>query len=288
MTTHSAQSILRSRNTASGDVVSTLVLRYPRCIHAEFMTHRMFSRNAASSRAIPVAKLIQDVMENPFIPVHWGKNQKGMQAEEECNNGVLFGNDYLTHREEAWLTARNRAVEAAQAFDAAGYHKQIVNRLLEPFAHITVLVSSTTWDNFLELRDHKDAEPHIQILAREVRKVLDEAPIQDLAPGEWHTPFVTDGENTKLYGDEALKLSVARCASTSYKTVDGFDMDLDRAVAIYDRLVGSRPLHASPLEHVCQADLWHTWSDKGWDNQHEHGNFTGFRQLRKQVENGST
>src|SRR5271155_3746289 len=120
----------------------TLQLRYPRWIHAEFMTHRVFSRNAASSRAIPVKKLVQDVMDDPFVPLFWGKNQKGMQAGEEHNDPVLLDGvpnywnfDEPFSREKAWLIARDRAVEIATALAKAGYHKQLVNRLLEPFTH---------------------------------------------------------------------------------------------------------------------------------------------------------
>lgn len=268
------------------------------------------SRNAASSRAIPVAKLIEDVISDPAIPLFWGKNQKGMQAAEETDAPVFapvpmnFGGRRLEidrnkgrTPKEAWLNARDLAIMSAQAFDQAGYHKQIVNRLLEPFSHITVLVSATEWDNFLELRDHEDAEPHIQMLAREVRKCLErEDDIQELEPGEWHLPFVTvyepdpqDGEWlfwTPDDGDDSIKLSTARCASTSYKTVDGFDMTLERAISLHDKLVSSKPIHASPAEHVAQADnLMDGPGEDGdlyqvWAHEREHGNFEGFRQYR--------
>lgn len=280
MTTITASTILRSRNVSSGSVLSTLLLRYPRCIHSEFLTHRVFSKNSASSRAIPVAKLIKDVEENPFIPLVWGKNQKGMQSSEECDNDVeLFGE--MHSNRVAWLLARDKAVEAAKAFSEAGYHKQLANRLIEPFLHITVLVSSTWWLNFLELRDHPAAEPHIQLLAKEIRKCLeDKSTVQDLKPGEWHLPFVSEDE--KIWTLEAQKkLSVARCASTSYKTVDGFEMSLERAVELHDRLIGSEPLHASPAEHVAQADRMIMST---WEYPEEHGNFCGFRQYRHQLE----
>lgn len=327
MTTISATTILRSRNAAAPDkVLSTLLLRYPRFIHAELMTHRVFSRNAASSRAIPTEKLIRDVEENPAVPLHWGKNQKGMQAGEEIDAPVFapvpmnFGGRRLeleTNRgrtpQEAWLNARDLAVRSAKAFAQAGYHKQIVNRLLEPFAHITVLVSATEWDNFLTLRDHPDAEPHFQLLAKEIRKCLErEDDIQELEPGGWHLPFITDEDKQSVvewddgeemrracsdtwlgrnqwawYGlDELRKLSAARCASTSYKTVDGFDMTLERATEIFDKLVTSEPLHASPLEHVAQADeLNDKFGGMGglWAHSKEHGNFVGFRQYRHQL-----
>lgn len=295
MTTITAQTILRSRHSQSPDkVLSTLLLRYPRWIHAELMTHRVFSRNAASSRAIPVAKLIQDVIDNPAMPIYWGKNQKGMQAGEEINEIVYVdprrGVDGITtsapmFREDAWLYHRDQAVKMAQAFADAGYHKQIVNRLLEPFAHITVLVSSTEWSNFLALRDHADAEPHIAILAREIRRELErEDNIQVLEPGEWHMPFVAHEPGARGGAQALIKKSVACCASTSYKTVDGFEMTLEKAIELHDKLVGATPLHASPAEHVAQADRYSGgwW---GWSYPGEHGNFDGFRQYRKQLPN---
>lgn len=284
MTTISATTILRSRNAVDPDgrVLSTLLLRYPRFIHAELMTHRAFSRNAASSRAIPVSKLIQDTLDNPVDPLWWGKNEPGMQAREELTGAELEEAKF------AWGTARNNAVELARDLYAIGTHKQIVNRILEPFSHITVLVSATEWDNFLELRDHPDAEPHIQLLAQEVRKCLERTDdIQVLQPDGWHTPFVEDlldDPYEVLTTEDFLKLSVARCASTSYKTVDGFDMTLDKGIALHDKLVGSTPIHASPAEHVAQADNWLPSEgigyNAGWQNDYQHGNFVGFRQYR--------
>ncbi|RVT75655.1 hypothetical protein EM858_14510 [Agrobacterium sp. CNPSo 2736] len=319
MTTISAKTILRSRNvSAPNKVLSTLLLRYPRFIHSEFMTHRVFSRNAASSRAIPVKKMIDDILADTAMPIHWGAAQKGMQADQECDAMVNIWlpiaerqtRASLVSRENAWLSARDHAIEVALEFNSAGYHKQVINRLLEPFLHITVLVSSTEWDNFLELRDHKDAEPHIQMLAREIRKCLeDESAVQTLEPGQWHLPFVSEWEKSEIvkeatgttwqepWGDaerlSLIKLSVARCASTSYKTTDGFDMTLERAVAIYDKL-HSKPFHASPFEHVAQADDFEDLAyhferpafktAACWKHSEEHGNFVGFRQLRRQLE----
>ncbi len=315
MTTITAKTILRSRNAASPDkVLSTLLLRLPRWIHAEGRTHRLLeifegygilpytpalmdcddlSRNAGSSRAIPIEKLIQDVLNDTAVPLYWGKNIAGMQAHEELSPRLI------ALAETEWFGARDDAIKrarrlAALAYDdvtgkSIGAHKQIVNRLLEPFSHITVLVSATEWSNFLALRDHPDAEPHIAMLAREVRKCLERTDdIQTLEPGEWHTPFTEF--HAILSDEDRIKLSVARCASTSYKTVDGFDMTLERAVALHDKLVASTPLHASPCEHVAQADEWLRVKQHdgfrdigGWDNEHQHGNFKGFRQYRKML-----
>ncbi|WP_292363087.1 FAD-dependent thymidylate synthase [Mesorhizobium sp.] len=291
MTTISATSILRSRHAQRPDkVLSTLLLRYPRWIHAEFMTHRQLSRNAASSRAIPVKKLIQDVMDNPAMPIHWGANEKGMQANQQLTGVTL----HVTR--DLWRDSCSRAIACAAEMDAQGAHKQIINRILEPYAHITVLASATEWSNFLALRDHPAAEPHIQILAREVRKELDrEDNIQVLQPGQWHLPFVSDETWNRITETEtewlrsAIKMAVACCASTSYKTVDGFDMTLEKAVELHDKLVGASPLHASPAEHVAQADklidrAFGKDSDV-WNHPDQHGNFDGFRQYRKMLPN---
>lgn len=297
MTTISAQSILASCHADDPSKrIDTLLLRYPRFIHAEFMTHRLFSRNASSSRAIPVEKLIQSAIDEPAIPLHWGKNQKGMQADGEHDAHVeveaaqdsLNGEPWVMGRQEAWLSARDDAVEWARRFTQAGYHKQIVNRLLEPFTHITVVCTSTNWSNFLHLRDHPDAEPHMQMLARAVREALDGAEVQKLKPGEWHLPFVSEAERKDAqFGpsqspgiNSLLALSVARCASTSYKTVDGFDMTIDRAVALHDKLVAADPLHASPCEHQAQVPA----KGEGWKGGLG-GNFgAGWCQYRKMLE----
>jgi len=265
----------------------------------------MLSKNSASSRAIPVQKLIKDVEADPYVPLVWGKNQAGMQAFEEFTGE---DREILIAR---WNYDCRYALDSAREyakFKEVGVHKQIINRILEPFSHITVVCSGTEWSNFLGLRDHEAAEPHIQILAREIRKCLENDPIQDLKPGKWHLPFIDDKAkeeawdralagtdhtsnpytNDALYERNILKLSVARCASTSYKTVEGFDMTLEKAIEIHDKLVGSTPLHASPAEHVAYADEWFpnfNWGDGTWDKPNYHGNFIGFCQYRKTLPN---
>jgi len=188
-----------------------------------------------------------------------------------------------------WNDAMRHAIDHAQALHEDGAHKQLVNRLLEPFSHITVVCTSTNWSNFLHLRDHADAEPHIRILAQEVRKALEGATPQVLYPGDWHLPFVnvTDEHGVEplaLSGGEALqnaiKLSVARCASTSYKTVDGFDMTIERAVELHDKLVAQDPLHASPCEHQCSPDQLDCTTGQ-YEHPEKHGNLRGFVQYRK-------
>ena len=267
-----AQVILASRCTDL-DVppIITLRGRYPRVIHPEVLTHRKFGRNARSSRAVPVKKMIQEIQNTPFIPWHWGKNQKGMQARTECNEPVLVNwDDEIGHveyksRKDAWLEARNHAVRIADGFNQAGYHKQIVNRLLEPFMWIDVLITATSWDNFFWLRDQADAEPHLQNWAQLAHQAIQEAQVEALEPEQWHLPYITQRDRQHAYElledkekrivDLLLcKISAARCARISYKPFDSDQPDLIKDLALFEKLVGSDRLHASPCEHQAMVD----------------------------------
>ncbi len=304
MTTISAK-IVADSYSEHGHRLTTLLLRYPRWIHADGRTHRLLrigeeevwvevrtpsvmedpnlSRNASSSRAIPVERLIEDVMRDPAVPMYWGANQRGMQAGEECSEPVMIG---LVNyeREAAWLRARNNAIETARAFAEAGYHKQIVNRLLEPFSHINVVVTATEWTNFFALRDHKDAEPHIRHLAIEMKKEMAASEPQIMVPGDWHLPFVLREERSLLTIEEQIGISVARCARTSYRTHDGRHPDLTEDLRLARFLLAATPLHASPAEHQATPDEPLIGDDEGvlaWKQASKHGNLKGWVQYRK-------
>lgn len=227
----------------AGCPLITLQLRYPRFIHAEFMTHRVFSRNASSSRAIPVAKMLEQVRDNPAMPVHWGKNQPGMQAHAELEGEAFY------NTRSAWRQAAAAAADLAAKMDACGAHKQIANRILEPFQFIGVIVTATEWMNFFELRDHPDAQPEIRELARVMKAVIQQSRPTPLGYGDWHLPYVSESEYRKVGTTVARKLSAARCARVSYLTHDGQTPSVEKDLALFERLVGSEPLHASPIEH---------------------------------------
>lgn len=311
-----AEVILASQSKTTGaPPIFTLRLRYPRVIHGEIMTHRVFSRNARSSRAVPVKTMLNEVRTSPYVPWHWGKNQSGMQAAEECNELVRFNemDKYLTvvDREKAWLKAAKVSADIAEGFMEAGYHKQNPNRLLEPFSWIDTLITSTDWDNFLWLRDHEAAEPHLQDLAALVRKALRYADVQPLDTDEWHLPYIT--QEDVLYAiehmdsiigfdDFLLKVSAARCARISYVPFDG-DASYEKELARYDMLVTSDRVHASPTEHQAMPDdqsafevsqLLNTPDGaenspfevvEGWCNPELHGNLEGYIQARKLIPN---
>lgn len=273
MTTISAQGILQSLNEQTGDTLFTVLLRYPRTIHEELLTHRAFSRNAASSRAIPTQKLIAEASANPAIPLFWYENEPGMQGRIELSDET---------REEAiieWHKARLSAIKQATKIAALKAHKQIVNRLLEPYTHITTLVTSSEWDNFSALRNHPDAEPHFQLLAQAIKEASHITPTQVLKPGQWHLPFITP-DMVFQSQTEMLRFSVACCASTSYKTVEGFEMTREKAEKICSKLL-TTPLHASPLEHVALADQLYNGD---YLHPTSHRNFKGFEQLRALIE----
>ncbi|QWY83059.1 thymidylate synthase protein [Rhizobium phage RHph_X66] len=259
----------------------TMHLHYPDIIHGEVMTHRVLSRNARSMRAVPVATMVKEVREDPFVPWHWGKNQKGMQADEECTARVKIG-DKTMWNHAAWIEAANSAADFAEAYAHAGYHKQVANRLIAPFTWKHTLITSTSWANFLHLRDHEDAEPHFHDLAAMVRQALRNASFQWLKPGDWHLPYVTKQELLINGLEVCRKLSVARSARISYAPFDG-DFSIAREIERYDLLVGSQPLHASPTEHQATPDIFKMVNgERVFDNPKLGGNFgPGWIQFRK-------
>lgn len=263
-----AEIICDSVNTA-GNRLTTFVLTYPRFIHSEFMTHRMISKNSASSRAIPSKKMIQDIIDNPAMPVFWGANQSGMQAARELELHLI------EECKRDWIDARDKMIVIVEVLQQFGLHKQIANRLLEPWFHMRVIASATEWENFFLQRCHKHAQPEIQALADAMLRqyVGGSDPLQ-LDDGEWHLPFVKVEERDLFSAVQLRYLSVARCARVSYLNFDG-NSEPEKDIALFCKLEQSG--HWSPFEHVAQAMRE---SDSGI-NFEDYGNFRGWKQLRK-------
>ena len=274
--------IIEDSISGAGKRITTFQLLYPRFIHAELMTHRVFSRNASSSRAIPVKKTIQMVREEPATPIHWGKNQPGMQAKEEIQ--------HVGTAQDIWLRAARNAANIAEEFEQIGLHKQVANRILEPFQHISVVLTATEFDNWFELRAHPDAQPEIQVLAHEMRHLMGQSIPKKLTYGEWHLPYVTDADRSAVtslgFAVEVLrKISAARCCRVSYLKHDGDTASVEEDLALCDRLAASRPIHASPFEHQATPDdLAYEASGPEWLHPELHGNFVGWCQYRKMIE----
>lgn len=232
--------------------ITTFELVYPRMIHSELMTHRLFSRNAASSRAIPISAVIEQVRSNPATPSHWGKNQPGMQARVELE-GIA-----LKNVQGWWEHAALDACRTAEQMSEQGAHKQVVNRILEPFVHMKTVLTATEYNNWWWLRDHEDADPTIHELAEAMRVAYNSSTPDQLKDCEWHMPYVSwghDDNGIQMFQDEnfndisveeALKISASCCAQVSYRKNDP---SLAKAEDIYDKLVSMEPVHASPFEH---------------------------------------
>ena len=263
--------ILKDSMNILGDRLTTWEIEYPRIVHSEVMTMREASRNAASSRAIPLSKLRERILRDPVVPVHFGKNQKGMQAREQVEDTEAA--------RQWWLDGLDLMAAHHRRGEELGIHKQIVNRVIEPWMFITVIFSATNFENMFFLRYHPDAQPEFEWLARTMYEAYRaaESSVQVLQPGEWHLPFINDEDRMLGIADQK-KLSAARCGRVSYLTHAG-KREIEEDFRLHDDLCGinrgaDEPLHMSPFEHVAMA----------LGESKRVGNFTGFMQYRKEFQ----
>lgn len=285
----------------------TMLSRYPKFIHAEHLRHRAFSFCVSSSRAIPAAKNIEEVGSDKLraSPIWWAKEQRGMQGEEYLDPADT------DQAMACWAEAAHFAVSSAEEMMTISTHKSIVNRILEPFLHVNVLVTGTTlgWMNFFGLRLDRAAQPEMRALAEETWKVWNESQPEKLEPGQWHLPFIGEEDRDSITTadpiirwERALRVSVARCARLSYLSFStGKRATIEEDLKLYDRLVGSSPIHASPAEHQATPDIWEnknfSYNDftgqsyyqnhqNNWKYFEQSGNLgPGWRQYRKMLPN---
>lgn len=228
-----------SDSSFNGSRCVTMELEFPRCILSQFNTHRVFSRNTASSRAIPISTTIKLIEINPFIPT-WTGNQAGMVGTEVDKETKIKA-------DKVWLQAKNIMVELAKILSDLGIHKQNANRLLEPFSYVKTIVTSTEWDNFFNLRLAGDAQPEIQELAQRMKEAIDNSKPVELTPDMAHTPYMNGG-HSKINDVDSILGSAACCAQVSYRKLNTEPEALNRIIT---RLIGNGHIHASPFEHVC-------------------------------------
>lgn len=270
----------------AGQRLTTFEAVFPRIILAEVNTHRMLSRNSASSRAIPVEKMIQRVQEDPYVPTHWGKNQRGMRADEDLSEDKQVGaRDY-------WRMSLREAVQGAVNLSNLGVHKQITNRLLEPFMWHMAIITATEWTNFFHLRDSKDAHPDFRDLAHAMRELHRKSEPRRLEYGQWHLPLVdepiTENGVPSVINARRCKISVGRCARVSYLTHDG-KRDPQADIDLCDRLLVAG--HLSPTEHVARPMTKDEMNHYSVDSLGLKpglpvpfcGNFRGWVQFRKEI-----
>ena len=245
--------IIADSVSPEGIRMTTMEIEYSRFILAELNTHRMLSKNSASSRAIPVKAMHEHIRANTATPVYWGINQPGMKAKEELTGSDKSWAGYL------WAKARDTAIGFSQDMADLNIHKQITNRITEPWMIMKTVISGTEWANFFWLRDHADAQPEIAVLAHKMHQAYNASVPQQLQPGEWHVPYVRTYRDTRsgilhyldsldkyITAEEARVISASCCAQVSYRKSDD---SYEKALKIYQQLIESEPAHASPVEH---------------------------------------
>ena len=296
MSTCSVEMVQASRCKITGKEIFTMVLQYPRAIHAQLLTHSVFSKNSSSTRAVPLEAAIKQILENP-AKVIWTANQAGMQGEVVTDTTQLYDAHFTQD------DAMHNAIDSAREHAKNGIHKQNAGRLLEPFQNIKIVLTATEWENWDWLRIHEDAQGEIAELAQAMKEARDNADIMELGEGEWHVPFV-DRERGAETGDlyytvegwqvtakEAKAISVSVCAQTSYRKAD---YSLDKAKKMTGMLVNGHKVHASPFEHQATIIPYFEWSATcEWpegvthmrrDYEFGSGNFVGWVQHRQLIE----
>ena len=288
--------IIADSINANGVRLTTFEFEYPRFIHSELMTHRMLSKNAASSRAIPIERMHEAIKTDPGMPIYWGKNQSGMQAKEELTG------ESLDMAKLIWDRAKFDSLYHAKDMSEQGLHKQIANRVTEPFQTMKTIISGTEWENFFWLRNHPDAQPEFQRLAASAKAAMDISVPMELMYGEWHLPYIkvsrpagvvsyyTETGEWSLI--DARIISASCCAQVSYRKNDD---TIEKARMIYDRLVNTSPVHASPVEHQA-TPMPNIAGFTAWPNGVTHqrrdgsywsGNFKDWIQFRQQIPNNT-
>lgn len=317
MSTVFVKSVQASICATTGKRIDTLLCEYPRTIHAQLLTHGVFSKNSSSSRAVPIAAAISQIRENPAVPIFTAK-QKGMQGK------VITDLHSLIRVDVAHEMAMENAMATATWMDANGVHKQNAARYLEPFQNIRIVLTSTEWENWDWLRIDAAAQPEIQELALAMYEARQNAEPMKLNAGEYHVPFVERNRNVagelqyftkdtqegkfvkvtafhEITLKEAIDVSMSCCAQVSYRKLDS---SKEKAEDIIPKLFGGKKVHSSPAEHqatpidaafhgevpdlplqVIMASLPAGVNAIGIDLQFRSGNFTNWIQQRQLIEN---
>lgn len=224
----------------------TMEVEFHRFILPEVNTHRVFSRNYQSSRAVPVKNMIKQVWSNPAIPVEFGKNKSGMQADEAVNHKRLA--------EFLWRAGAKLSAIMAYLMMKVGVHKQVTNRIIEPFMSTKGVITASYegWESFFKLRIHPDAQPEIRAIALKIHDAISSSKPQSLKSGEWHLPYV----DSKIGNIDNIMKSTSCVAQVSYRKLDD---SIDKAKMIYsmlnlpeDGVEKEDPPHYSPAEHVAK------------------------------------
>lgn len=240
-----------------GGKIATIVCRYQRFFHSELMTHKDLSRNASSSRAIPFKTMLKLTRKHMAAPIFWGKNKPGMQAVEELKGIGLWWAKFM------WQLTGHIVLSLAWLMSFSKVHKQIINRMIEPWTFINVQITATYWDRMIYLRIDNAAQPEFQALAQQIKKALLSAYYKPLQPGEWHLPWLMMHE-MDLPLEKKKKISAARSARLSYTPIGEVKTNIDRDIPLAEDLLSQ--LHLSPFEHQATPAIGQHANLHGWRN----------------------
>jgi hypothetical protein len=296
--------VVKHSVSPDGKEIITFSLKYGLIIHAEVLRHKLLNHSVKSNRAIPCKNIRREVLDDPYVPVHFGSNQPGMVADKEHPFQKLVRN--------TWKAARYPAVGVHWFLDKIGVHKEVCNRLLNPWQWVRETLTGTELDNFYNLRLHRDAQKDVYVLAKAMYQAQEKSSPELLQAGEWHVPYVgtyreggklvyADTNGDRISSEEAIKCSAARCARSSYDKHDGTSTNLKNDLKLYQRLIDSDPAHASPCEHIGtpmeypeiemdQGIEYYDDTNVGWSHVDKEGffwsgNFKGWIQYRKLLNN---
>ena len=243
--------------------LTTLECKFHRFILPEVNTYRMWSRSAASSRAIPVSRKIEEVRKDPAMPSKFGLNKKGMVS------GRALEGEELQKAQLVWLESSIVSANYAEELATLGVAKEITNRILEPYSWHTSVITATDFSNCFAQRipEESGAQNEFQILATRMRDAMNESVPVQVPEGGWHLPYITE-EEILTYNVEDLKMaSVARVARTSYLNSSS---SIQSDIELYSRLISATPPHLAPFEMIATPGQGS-------------GNFEGWIQLRHMV-----
>ena len=250
----------------NGSRLTTFTLVMPRIILSEASKHRVFTMSSQSSRAVPFKTMLKTVRTDPFVPINFMRDHKGMQGKTYFTNKFTISLLIFL-----WLRARDCAMLFAWLLNYIGLTKQMCNRLLEPFMWHEIIVSATDYENFFTQRCAADAEIHIQDLAIKMRIAMEESTPTLLRYDEYHIPFrdeILAQAGGALSRNELIIHSIAKCARISYNKYNQ-RIDYDKDLALVKKLI--KDMHMTPLEHVASPVLVNT---------QVLGNFKRYKQFR--------
>ena len=251
----SVRVVLGSENPA-GKRILTIVARYQRLFHQELLTHKDLTRNASSSRAIPFRKMLKLTRQDMAAPMHWGKNQPGMQADVELTGFARWAAIFM------WHLTGHIVLSLAWLMSFTGVHKQVINRMIEPWTYINVQITATNWRRMLNLRLDKAAQPEFRALAKLIASAVEDATYQKLQWGEWHLPWIDPKSHLTLRCKK--NASAARSARLSYTPIGEVKMNIQKDLKLADDLL--EQLHLSPFEHQAMAAQANYANLQGWRN----------------------